>query len=63
MLTGPTENKMRQPTSQVLRCACCGLPYARIVDGRLVVVSEHHGQKHANAIAIEELVGLVRQIK
>ena len=26
-------------------------------------MSEHHGQKHANAIAIEELVGLVRQIK
>ena len=42
----------------VLRCACCGLPYARVQDGCLVVESRHHGDKHTNAIALAEVARL-----
>jgi hypothetical protein len=39
----------------VLRCTECGLPYARVVNGVLVVESRHHGEKHTSVIAIAEL--------
>lgn len=42
----------------VLRCACCGLPYARVQGGCLVVESRHHGEKHTNAISLEEVARL-----
>lgn len=41
-----------------LRCADCGLPFARIEDGELVVESRHHGEKHVNRVAVAELVRL-----
>ncbi len=42
----------------VLRCECCGLPWARVQGGALVVTSKHHGEPHVNAIALTELARL-----
>jgi hypothetical protein len=39
----------------ILRCACCGLPFARVDRGRVFVVSMHHGAHHTSSISIEEL--------
>ena len=39
----------------ILRCACCGLPFARIDRGRVFVVSEHRGVHHTSSVALEEL--------
>jgi len=39
----------------VLRCRC-GLPWARIENGCLVVVSRHHGERHVNQIALPDLL-------
>ena len=30
----------------------CALPVARIVDGKLVVVSRHHGEHHVNQLPL-----------
>ncbi len=38
-----------------LRCKCCGLPFARIVNGALIIESRHHGEKHENSVSIEEI--------
>ncbi len=43
----------------VLRCTECGLPWAKIVNGVLVVESRHHGEKHTSVIAITELEKLM----
>ena len=40
----------------VLRCGQCGLPWAKISNGVLVVESRHHGDRHVNVIALEELL-------
>lgn len=40
----------------MLRCTACGLPWARIENGVLIVVSNHHGEKHENVIALAELI-------
>lgn len=45
----------------ILRCDCCGLPYARIQQGALVVESRHHGDKHTNVVALEALLELCRR--
>lgn len=42
----------------ILRCTCCGLPWATIVHGYLRVESIHRGTKHVNAIPLEELARL-----
>jgi hypothetical protein len=39
----------------VLRCGQCGLPWAKICNGVLVVESRHHGDRHVNVISLEEL--------
>jgi hypothetical protein len=44
-----------------LRRASCGLPFARLQNGVLVVQSKHHGQKHVNGVAVAELVKLCRE--
>ncbi len=44
-----------------LICQCCGLPFARLQNGCLVVESRHSGEKHVNAVSIEELVKLAKQ--
>lgn len=45
----------QQSREIVLRCAC-GLPYARIVNGVLIVTSRHHGETHQNVIALADLL-------
>jgi len=45
----------------VLRCGQCGLPWAKICNGVLVVESRHHGDRHVNAIAIAELERLHKE--
>jgi hypothetical protein len=39
----------------VLRCGQCGLPWAKLSNGVLVVESRHHGERHVNVIALETL--------
>lgn len=46
-----------------LRCSECGLPFARIQNGVLIVESKHNGETHVNVItiaAIAELAGIVK---
>ena len=42
----------------VLRCGQCGLPWAKISNGVLVVESRHHGDRHVNVISLDELARL-----
>lgn len=39
----------------VLRCGQCGLPWAKICNGVLVVESRHHGDRHVNVITLDEV--------
>ena len=39
----------------VLRCKC-GLPWATVQNGQLVVQSKHFGQCHVNKISLAELI-------
>ena len=39
----------------VLRCVYCGLPWAKVQNGVLVVESHHHSDKHVNVIPLDEL--------
>jgi hypothetical protein len=48
------------PENHVLRCAICGLPYARIVNGTLVIESRHHGETHTNVIAVSEVTRIAQ---
>lgn len=41
-----------------LRCAECGLPFLELEDGQLHIVSRHHGRRHANTVAVSDLVRL-----
>lgn len=43
----------------VLRCEHCGLPWARVQNGCIIVVSTHRGEKHVNAISIAKLLEMV----
>lgn len=38
-----------------LLCADCGLPFARIADGCVVIEAHHRGQKHTCSISVLEL--------
>jgi hypothetical protein len=40
----------------VLICDKCGLPFARVQGGALVIESRHHGQVHVNVLSVDELV-------
>lgn len=42
----------------LLRCGQCGLPWAKVQNGVLVVESRHHGERHVNVIALAELFKL-----
>ncbi len=44
----------------VLRCNC-GLPWAEVQNGCLVVLSRHRGQQHVNVITLEELRRLLER--
>jgi hypothetical protein len=52
------ENNIEMVT---LRCAACGLPFARLQNGVVVVQSKHHGQKHVNGVAVARLVELCQE--
>lgn len=39
----------------VLRCACCGLPFARLEGDKLVIESRHKGEVHVNEISVGAL--------
>lgn len=46
-----------------LRCSKCGLPFARVQNGVLIIESKHRGETHVNVIAVAdlaELAGIVR---
>ncbi|OQA21110.1 MAG: hypothetical protein BWY63_01371 [Chloroflexi bacterium ADurb.Bin360] len=40
---------------RILRCTVCGLPWARIENGVLIVESRHHGERHVNVIPVTAL--------
>lgn len=42
-----------------LRCRTCGIPFAALQNGAIVVESRHHGQRHTNTIAIVDLLASV----
>ena len=48
-----------RPERVVLRCVECGLPWAEIQNGSLVVKSRHRGQVHVNAISVCDLLAAV----
>lgn len=48
-----------EPEPVILRCGCCGLPWARLENGALVVESRHSGQVHVNRLSVEALAALV----
>jgi hypothetical protein len=45
----------------VLRCDDCGLPWARVRNGVLMVESRHHGEKHTGVIPVAELVKMCQE--
>ena len=51
------------PDLHPLRCNCCGLPFARVQNGALVIESHHHGQRHVNVISVAELRRLLAEPK
>ncbi len=48
-----------QPTEAIiLRCACYGLPFARLEGDKLVIESRHKGEVHVNEISVGALGAL-----
>lgn len=48
-----------KPTEPIiLRCACCGLPFARLEGDMLVIESRHKGEVHVNEISVGALGAL-----
>lgn len=43
-----------------LKCKC-GLPWATVQNGQLVVQSKHYGECHVNKISLAKLVELMRR--
>jgi hypothetical protein len=44
----------------VLKCKC-GLPWAYLQNGQLVVESKHYGETHLNQISLRKLIEVLRQ--
>ena len=46
----------------VLRCQCgqCGLPYARLQNGCIIIESRHHGETHQNVMPIATLAEMAK---
>lgn len=51
--------KVLMPMTDPFRCRVCGLPFARLQNGSLLVESKHHGEKHVNVVSVWDLVLLV----
>lgn len=39
----------------VLRCACCGLPIAKLAGNILTFQSVHNGEKHINRVMLQSI--------
>jgi hypothetical protein len=46
-----------------LRCSKCGLPFARVQNGVLIVESKHRGETHVNVIPLAHLIELAGIVK
>jgi len=44
-----------------LRCPDCGLPFARVQDGVLVIETQHYGKRHTNVLRLEDVVQLLQE--
>jgi len=44
-----------------VRCKDCQLPFARVLNGLLVIESRHGGMKHTNSIRLEDVVELLQE--
>lgn len=44
----------------ILKCKC-GLPYAHLQNGQLVIQSKHYGTCHVNRISLAKLVEILRR--
>lgn len=60
-LRGPCQHRSIVDERGRLICACCGLPFARLQNGCLVVESKHSGERHVNAISVEQLVRISQE--
>lgn len=49
--------------SVTLRCSCCASPWATIQNGVFVVISHHHGNKHVNALKLEDVQRLLDEAR
>ena len=49
--------------SSLLRCDQCGYPFATLRNGKLVIQSNHHGEKHYNSLTVEELENIARRLR
>ncbi len=47
----------------LLRCDACGYPFATLRNGKLVIQSNHHGEKHYNSLTPEQLEALARRLR
>lgn len=45
----------------ILRCACCGLPFARLWNGYIEIESKHHGDVHVNRLSVAALAELAKE--
>ena len=58
-MESPKQNDKTQPSEPIiLRCACCGLPFARLEGDKLVIESRHKGEVHVNEISVRALRAL-----
>jgi hypothetical protein len=46
---------------RVLRCRYCGLPFAALQNGVLIIESKHNSTKHVNVLTLEVLQQLMRE--
>ena len=61
-MNGNGSGHKAQIGGQALRCEQCGLPFARIQNGVLVVESRHHGQVHLNVISLAAIRELLQEV-
>ena len=52
------EEHLARPTV-LLRCQC-GLPYARLENGCIIIESRHHGETHQNVMPLATLVEMAK---
>ena len=51
----PNEPILLSDAVITLRCACCGLPFARLEEDKLVVASRYKGVMQVNEMSVEAL--------